>query len=740
MKTHTLTNQIEAFIADGIAFKYDTQITDVLFLLDKGPLKESSYSVKNNNITLSGIYPGMSRERFRLPQTKIYYTLIQNEKLKIQIIEFQNDSIFIISAFSEKARIQLKVKQNNNCQVFCSLNPEIPSPALLDLAIEETEIIWVTDNDNILSMNELTRCLKKHYQDEIAGHPVHYISSLNKNLLMNMDRCWVNLDCINMGREIDSKISAQKFIWLQEVYLYFGWYDELLTFYKSEQKLAAGLDDSAVSLREMARNRFILSHQGQKNAQNDKEKSFLNSYLNGELIDDAELNAELHLFWERINKPAMKSYFKRSFMINPHEIIAFAMLAADRNFWWTDTIRKKILHLITESAINSITPIIELLFYLKSDHLNIAINANGRHFTGTAQNFGKSEVKMVDPAICFKNQLENSLIHTSAKLRDVFLFRMDKNVRIHYQAEKKLLKIYPVVFHHPVSENSLNYIQIESSNIRFDIPLIWRNFTADLNGNRFKFLLKKDRYQVSIKRKPSESLLSLNSEKILFEDSLYTKIYLNIKKQSSHSYFSIYDQTGTKIVGFGPHIKQIIPRGHGYNAMGTLIEEFQISCGRSAKGSKIITNSINPLAIDILSLELQLIFRAKKFLPFSMSFSEMDGTFWRLLQTESDLLNIRLIFYLEDYTNKKRQYLRELCTQYLGFYPSIKQINELSFLKDQFAVIVGSSLIYENEIKYNGFTSIKSKDSGNRRVIYVDEKRLKYFFENFPVLGPEQIK
>ncbi len=735
MDTVTLTNQIEAFIAASITNNYNTHITDVLFLSDKGKVEESSHSVKNNNITLSGIYPGMTRESFRLPQTRIYYTVIQNDKLKIQIIEFLNDTIFIIFVFSGTRRIKLKVNQNNNYRVLSSLDPEAETSALFNFSITESAVVWVTNDDKMSSINQLTRSINELYQAEIASHPIHQISSNNKNFLIKIDECWANLDCISQGREIRTIISAQKFIWLQEIYLYFGWYDELSLFYKYKHSHVDELNDSDKYWLEKAHDRFILSYQNQKKSETEKEQNFFNAYIDGKLIDDPELNQNLQSFWERISKPAMRAYFERSFMTNPHEIIAFGLLATDRQFWWADTLRNKILKLIAESADKSFRSIIELLFYLKSDHLNIAIITNGLHFTGTNKNFSGSEVRMTDTGICFKCHQEKSVVSTSANQGDVFSFRVNKNVKIHYQAEKKLLKIYPMVFQPPVTANSLNYIQIESSNIRFDIPLIWRNFIAEINGNRFKFILKKDRYQVNIKRKQSEEALSLNGEKILFEDSLYTKIYIDIKKRPSHSYLQVFDQTGARVAGFGPHIKTIVPRGHGYDMMGSLIEEYQISSNQSSKSSRIITNSMNPCAIDVASSELHLKFRAKKCLPISLDFPGTDGSFWRLLQTDSDLLKIRLIFYLQDYTDKKSAFLRELCAKYLGFYPSIKRLDELTYLKTQFAVLVGSSLNYENEIKYDGFSSINLKEAGNKRVIYIKENRLEYFLKNFTEMG-----
>ncbi|MGD9486817.1 MAG: hypothetical protein AB7W47_02225 [Calditrichaceae bacterium] len=740
MNTLTLTNQIEAFIAASITNNYNTHINDVLFLLDKGKVEESSHSVKNNDITLSGIYPGMIRERFRLPQTRIYFTVIQNDKLKIQTIEFQNDTIVIISVFTGTKRIKLKINQNNNYHVLSSLDPEAETSALFDFSITESAVVWVTNDDKMSSINQLMPCINELYQAEIACHPIHQISSENKHFLMNIDECWAQLDCISKGREIRTIISTQKFIWLQEIYLYFGWYDELSFFYKYKHSHVDDLNESDKYWLAIAHNRFILSYQNQKQSGTEKVDNFFNDYINGELIDNPELNRNLQSFWERISKPAMRAYFERSFMTNPHEIIAFGLLATDRQFWWADTLRNKILKLIAESADKSFRSIIELLFYLKSDHLNIAIITNGLHFTGTSKNYGRSEVKMTDTGIRFKSHQVKSVAFTSANQMDVFSFRVNRKARIHYQAEKKSLKIYPVVFQPPVIENSLNFIQIESSNIKFDIPLIWRDFIAEINGNRFKFILKKDRYQVNIKRKPSEEALCLNSEKILFEDSLYTKIYINIKKRPSQSYFMVYDQNGARIDGFGPHIKSIVPRGHGYDMMGSIIEEYQISSNQSSKSSRTMTNSMNPEAIDVASSELHLKFRAKKCLPVSLNFPGSDGSFWRLSQTDSDLLKNRLIFYLQNYTDKKNVSLRELCAKYLGFYPSIKRFNELIYLRTQFAVIVGSGLNFENEIKFDGYSAINLKEAGNKRAIYIEENRLEYFLKNFSEMGHGHIK
>ncbi len=281
--------------------------------------------------------------------------------------------------------------------------------------------------------------------------------------------------------------------------------------------------------------------------------------------------------WNLFGIPLMRYKFFQLISSNPDKAL----------FLYFDSIRSGLYHLsrlyreiedFFAESFPDILPVMRLL-YLAIERLGINTNAG----------------LLLDPYHSFKNwSFTNSDFnvavqreHTHVKFLKYSLdIHIDKPVRFFIDPEQKRITLSPVL----TSDTECNFHRcvVKLDGYQFSIPLIWRNFVLTVGRTRFRFLLKKDRFQLTIKKKTG--CVSINNLDFNFDERQYQRVYLNVPGNIQQAVYNFYDLDGRTI--YSPDVGMYFFKATVTNFRGLLQDSCQLkSMGRKSSKRILISQS-----------------------------------------------------------------------------------------------------------------------------------------------------
>ena len=265
------------------------------------------------------------------------------------------------------------------------------------------------------------------------------------------------------------------------------------------------------------------------------------------------------------------------------------------------------------------------------------------------------------------------------------------------------------------------------SNFSLHVPLIWDQFTVEFNKCRFKFLRKKDRFQVTIKFAQSISEIKVGEEYIKNSHGPVVKYFIPIKRSKSEINISAYNTFGAKLRKNFTSSNPVVIKGIGYNAFGIINNHFRVLPDGQKKSYDIDLDEIKNNPINFSREKLVLRFTASKFDPINLQLDIADPFIIKLLNTDISELFHKLKIYINiDIPNS--QEVENLCIRTLGFVPPIEQISELIPNRNNIICIISNSIgdqYLSREIK---FRIARINNKSMQTAMWINPEHLSYLF------------
>jgi hypothetical protein len=748
---NSIIRQIEDFIQSALNHTYNSQVSEVSYIIssDGQTCRDSiSNSCRTINLEITPRQKSLESQYFlyRFPQTRLYYSELQNKDFCLKTIERFDHFIVIIKNYKEDGNIHFKINFNESYNKISSGKFLRQSDNSFSFSVKDEILIWFNKEKKYNEIKSLPGFLEEVYRSEITNHPISQINCQNKDVLIKIDNLWSALDIIGQGHTIKIDQLLKKrfadFIWLQELYLHFGWFEELFAAYLNlEINSDANLSKKDKELLLFCYERFLyaakqmdwsvpkkLSFLSINKNKSKILKQFLNYFLMRKSINHNQLAHKIQQHWERIHAPVLDYYFKKEVIEDADEYIAFMLLALEGRFWWAEKLQDKINQALTNSTVN----LFNLLMRLKFP-VNLSIDKDC-FSVSKLEKFSNVEALSNQSGFYFKYVELNKLQYTHFYRNENFNFKIDKFAKIIYRENNKEITIEPLLYQPPLIQREFRTTEISIDGYLLNVPLIWNQFVIEFNKSRFKFLLKKNRWQISLKLNRLIKDIKIDKTEITSADQIYQKYYIEIPKQESKIHLEIYNEYGVRLSEFGSYLKQITVRGYGLNVFGILTEKFRASRSSSKRTIEIFSNKAKPQLIAANTKDLTLRFFSGKCSPVEYNLKETEGLPYRIRNSSSEMFKNKLVIYLQNYNISLINQVRKLFFKKLAFYPEIKPFNQKKFNRKSFVFIIGKDSNKQG-IVFKDIRIIKLNNKSNIKGIFIAEKDISKFFKSDFILN-----
>ena len=706
MHTKLLFNKIENWCRNGLNYRYNAHAAPVSFYqsipdnLIKG-LREQ-FSVK------SEIEEYVEHSVQRLPQTRIFVQNFITPSLRLRSIEYFKHTLLLINPLRDKGPLTLRLRIADGLR----LNGDVDIVNVTDqeykIVCNKPLLIWLFPKKEKREISDINKFLTKILEQEYRLHPLHQMRLSDGAEMESIDRLWATLRSVGPEREIimpeDRRGWTDNFIWLQEIYLHFGWYAELENIYAEFSD-----NEFEESSLKKCRQRFRMVCAGEsfKTTFEESELKFLDMYL-ANSVD----NASLQDFWQHMHYPAYGFQLKKNMAARPAQYIAFALLALQQQFFWFSKLNTLLSGFLPRQMSGAAGLLLKLKqstpYYPGSRYLAF----NPYNFSGSVQ-----EIRTADQAAVLSLVRQNKRVFTKLQFESEVQFSIDRLVQYHFSISDKKLTVNPVLFRPPLAAPVLEMILIQIDSFSVELPLSWRKFEVILNRVRLKFLRKKDRFQVSIRGKKYTDAIHINQQKIEAVSGHYPVFYIPVSKTESRTEAALFNEWGA----FPNAYKSAFIHGWSFDSFQHLQEQAQISVAGQKK-SHLLTINVNRAENEkTVESGRELRLNNRYSTGYLLKPKTMDGYLASFLYTDAALLQNRCIIY----SAKNPKEIAELFYTAMGFYPAVRALDDICPMENVFVIIVAERFNGEVATESEGYKIISLFSDSRQKGMLINQKSIK---------------
>ena len=689
-----LVNKIEQFIRESLRHRYDTRSPLTTFLERK---IDSVHCVLNLKGKVELILPPTEPFRvfvFRLPQTRIYYSLYQNLDWRIKILDYFDRTIFLIHSL--KGSQSVRFSFHNEKAILTPLTGA--SQGKDDWLVEYDAFGIFPEEGQTIKEAEagILPYLQSIREREYKQHILNTFLTSEQGVRQKIDQLFTQVNEIDSFGSLQiTSVQTSAFIWLHELYLQLGWLKRLNDFYAQidpkQLKRSTVLNFTAHRFNDFAEKIGSEFPTVKLPALKKGEKSntFLKRYLLPEDGDEA-LDADLQNFWEYLQIPALRFRWEREIEQSPDEFVAFVLLSICRKFWWAPMAVDFVKPLLPDSY--------RLVFdLLTAVMLRICVVPTDRCFKIGSLQQTQTERQVISDYWNIKYYTFGKQAYSNAIFNGLSNLTVNLNQWVDFKVESKSRIIYlqPSLFRPPVNLPSWRTVEIEFLGNKIVFPLIWEQVTLKLNNCRLKFLRKKNRFQITVKNPNPQNRLSINGQTVALRDDRYAKIYLPNEKTESKTMVSAFTLTGDRLKELAPEMSAFTLRGVAFDVFGMLKDEFRVRFDNFRHSHGIKTNVLRPEVLNAPAVPVTMTITGRKCSPTRILLNK-GNSFWHAFKTaQAERLVNELKIWVEKGAKIEADALAKLVSERLGWLPEI----EFTDLKNFRPEIAGFNLLISSEIK-----------------------------------------
>ena len=723
MQTMSIVTRLEKFILDALNHRYNTQVKSSTFLLE---FQKPVHKIENRDGSISiGLAPDASWQKFvfRFPQTRIFYTLYQGLHGRIRFIDYFNVHVLILEG--EQSQVEL-VNRSRLKTVSLNRQQELESPVHLNLNQGESLAFLIAPKRFQKKFKSVLHLLQEIREFEYHLNPVSNIRTENIALLESIDDHFAKIELFaSFGQLKIGSLQSPFFIYYLQLYLQSGHFDLLLQLlkriFRNEKTRSQFLKNplhglfvdklkKALQISQQKIPAWLRQIEAAKaNASRDLwELAFLQEFgpQAGSLLE------QIQQLWESLTVPALEIYWRKKVQKNPAPFLAFLLLGVQNQFYWADLAFRKIKSWLGEQHL----PLFELMFHLQRFCYQTINNGLGfgtgkmlaHHQTFSSGNFVLDYHR-------FGKKIHSGFVDSVKQIS----LKIDQFVRWELNSEKNELIILPVLVAPPLALPGFNFSRISVGNLQISLPLIWQQFTLQVNGLRFKWIRKKKRFQLSVKvpRQFRENIFV--NDTLIRAENVYAKYYFPIKPGKSQWFVSLMDTSGVRVQKIHSQNERLILKGFSLDFQGLLRHVFNFKKETSHRNHTVEGLSVQEHLLPVTRLPVKFQLTARRCDPFVGQIEEVDSFLKSfLLKPGSRLVHQLLVwvFGKEDLSNIKEIFLTRL-----GFIPQMVVTSEKMFnpTSETLNLLISLNAVEGDELLIDGGTIRVYKSRKGKKVKYL---------------------
>ncbi len=664
---------IRQFIHDALNHRYSKQTSLPLFVLERD-FRCQTVAAQNGKIVFDFPQPApFLKIRYRLPQTRIFYTHYQNPHWDIAVVEYFKHTIVLLH--SRNGQGTLRLKNSSKCIGTDEKGIRLPENVSLHSAVW-----WFRPRNELGKYNTPLHFLHAIRQHEYRINPVARLEINDAQVLQQIDSLFCQFPYVNASGHLSLRgLQDERFIWVHEFYLQLGYFTQLEHFYRQVfRKSTQSKPDTWFLPYLLARFRaFSQVLTGQVSAQSlplpttkSETKRFLFHYWNVQKWD-ANLLEAIQYYWEANHPPAFQLRWGQEIRENPAQAIAFVLLALHHHFWWAPRAAEIVLaHL--DNRFQAIFKALVLLTERTSQQVT-----NGEWHWSAFE--GKAARQHLATPYCniglhtFGKEKFTELTHPGAGVH----FRLNKHAEIRVDFQGKTLRFAPHVFRPPVNGLEWPTTRVTIGDWNIEVPLVWEQFYFEWNGIRLKWIRKKRRFQITLKNPFPEIPVTINGESVALREDRYTKAYLPIQRRDSQSTFQMFSLQGDALSGLSPLTRQFCVRGVALSFFGILKEHCNVYLNESRKNKMVPTNAPEAIPIEPGKLPFVLTCRVRHCDAVSLQPKIVDAIWERFCLTPAELLLEKMKIWVVSADREKTIAVEDFFQRHFGFRPEMEVLSSM---------------------------------------------------------------
>ena len=671
------------------------------------------------------IFPFPKERRFlrwRLPQTRIWYTEFELKNGTCRMVEYFGSCILIFTGETQE-KSDLKIEMPLGITVLASVPFERSAENRITFNLKRNALFWFNPPPPKNTIEDLPAWLGGICKHEYALHPLKQVFALDVNLLKKIDERWAMLEGVDeKGMPALSKIVSQRaedFLWLHEIFLFLDRQQAFSRVYDSLETTSAAIRPILLKCKRRWKGAASLA-----NAKT--PASFLELFLNG-AFDSDETKKRLQQFWDRISRPYLNVFFAEQVHQNPDEFVAFALLALYNRFWWFDRLYRQLIPLLPPTT----RLLFELLVYLNKIALQY-INYNMRFYAPFNEESAFNRITSAGCAYFSYGKQRFSAL----TFKDGLQFKINRFVQLRYQFQQKTLWALPLLSPPPLDRPSVRFIKLQIEEHTLRLPLVWEQFEIHFKGVRIRFLKKKKNFQLTFRQRKDFPQVFLEDREVTFSADLKRKILIDLKRKESRMNIRLYQESGTEIHALSASLSRAVFAGVAVDGFGILRSAVNLHFNRSVSSNTIAIGSAKKTILPLPHPVETITIRARKCNMRVYRLLYEDGLITSFKQTEGVILKNNLIIYIAEELWPRLSEIAQLIRVRLGFRPPMEKFSAAGLSEMKFCFILANELSGEEIAQYTRFRLMRFL---KRKVFFVASSQIDGLFgEDFFRLPDEK--
>jgi hypothetical protein len=643
-----MVDQFKNRVNEALLHRYGAERSFVYFDLSQNEAKKNRFFeilniVFENNPDFTSSPETSDLTIFRLPQTRIYhYQYCSSEKI-IDILTFPNQQFL---GWIHVGDSILRDRITSNEKIKCY--------------VETENTIIIADNE--FEIDKAIANISTKIQKEYSLNPCRLFSGSDTRFLKKLDTLWSQLSEIDSDGRINlhliGETNGTNFIWLNEILIQLSYFAALDHFYQDKKQ--------TTPLKEITQARFVdvCKTIGVTVSPNCSiQKIQIENWALKALMKPRNEPEALEAFWSQWHFPALKFSLNKYIKRNDDQAIAIVLLAKQFDKPWARQFAQ-----IVENHLSEDKRIYYQLINLLYDHFHVFYKNNGMEIK---ESLSDNSIKFQSLAghlsyISEKRKNANSIFcHFAQQLQ----MKINRPFRLNYQQKNKTVHLLAPIDKHIAEKCHFKTIQIKIDGHLIELPLIYREFTIIINSIRLKFLLKKKRYQVSVKLPGKETLVSIAGSELSAQYGKYQKIYIENAYREPVFSVSLIDLYGLTSSHCAPQNRFVY--GCAVDYRGLYVNHMRLCLENDKKSTDLRTDIFTEAAALTVDCSKQNSLKIKKGM-FLLPKAQSKPCLPAFLYEPAEKLKNLLVVYLDTNDENEINATRRRLLDKFGFLPLIK--------------------------------------------------------------------
>ena len=306
-----------------------------------------------------------------------------------------------------------------------------------------------------------------------------------------------------------------------------------------------------------------------------------------DIISSNQIINQLQNWWNIFSLPLFYLRFKKELYQNPEKMFLIYLLALRHKLPWAKNFFE-ICQAFRHEPVFQFLAFLYSRIFINNEKCNIINILPGAIWDGNLK-----RVDYNQDNVCIYYTKYSTKIYSKLTQNKEVLFKFDHEVQLKYNISDRTIQIYPNVPCMQLHNYSDRVIKLSVSDYTLFLPLLWRKGDILFSGLRFRWVLKKRRFQFTVIKKKLVDSFCLNNKQLDFNNSFKQKFYIAAEKSAPQIEVMILDESGR---GFhfprGSSLQELIVTGWCRDFHGVFAEYLNYDYAQRQKVIKINASGI----------------------------------------------------------------------------------------------------------------------------------------------------